>query len=348
MVLEACSRLLGAIILGLIGWKLSGLLASVLAWFEEFFPWGLVVTVVGIIVGGSVSPYFTVRPLIKTLERLNLVPLSALVAATIGLVVGLSIAALISIPLFRLQGWLGWGVPMIVSAFLGLLGLLLGVQRERDIRNVLPVSVQGSLVEGHQPGIILLDTSSIIDGRIADMGETGFLQSTLIIPTFVLDELRHIADSSVSLRRDRGRRGLEVLGRLRKNTHVVLEVVDVELLDGEEVDAKLITMARGMKAYIITTDFNLNRVADLQGVGVLNINELSNALKPIVLPGEELSVNIIQEGKEVGQGVGYLEDGTMVVVEGGRRYLNTVQEAVVTRVLQTAAGRIIFTQPRGG
>lgn len=348
MVLEACSRLLGAIVLGLIGWKLTGLMSGSLSWFEEFFPFGLVVTVVGIIVGGSVSPYFTVRPLIKTLERLNLVPVSALVAATIGLIVGLLIASLISIPLFRLQGWLSWGVPMVVSAILGLLGLFLGVQRERDIRNVLPTSVQGSKVESHQPGIILLDTSAIIDGRIADMGETGFLQSTLIIPTFVLDELRHIADSNVSLRRDRGRRGLEILGRLRKNAHVVLEVVDVELLHGDEVDAKLVTMAREMKAYILTTDFNLNRVADLQGVGVLNINELSNALKPIVLPGEELSVNIIQEGKELGQGVGYLEDGTMVVVEGGRRYLNTVQEAVVTRVLQTAAGRIIFTQPRGG
>ena len=162
----------------------------------------------------------------------------------------------------------------------------------------------------------------------------------------MLDELRHIADSSDSMRRSRGRRGLEVLGRLRKDSTIPLEVLDVGVNRGEEVDARLVQLARNMKSPILTTDYNLNRVAELQGVQVLNVNELANALKSIVLPSEDLRVNIVQEGKEPGQGVAYLDDGTMVVVEGGKRYLNAFHDVVVTRVLQTAAGRIIFAQPK--
>ena len=193
-----------------------------------------------------------------------------------------------------------------------------------------------------------MDTSAIIDGRIADLTITGFLDGTLIIPRFILDELRHIADSSDSMRRNRGRRGLEVLGRLRRDATVSLEVLDMGIETGEEVDAQLVKLAKGMNSSILTTDYNLNRVAELQGVQVLNVNELANALKSVVLPGEEMRVNIVQEGKEAGQGVAYLDDGTMVVVEEGRRYVNSVHDVVVTRVLQTAAGRIIFAHPRGG
>jgi uncharacterized protein YacL len=192
-----------------------------------------------------------------------------------------------------------------------------------------------------------VDTSAIIDGRIADVSITGFLEGSLLVPRFVLDELRHIADSSDPLRRNRGRRGLEVLARLRKDDIVPLEVLDVGV-DGVEVDARLVQLARSMQSSILTTDYNLNRVAELQGVQVLNVNELANALKSIVIPGEELRVNIVQEGKEAGQGVAYLDDGTMVVIEGGRRYINSSHDVVVSRVLQTAAGRIIFAQPKGG
>ena len=347
MALEVLSRLLGVVAFGLIGWRIS-VVANLPPSFKDFVPWGLVLTVAGAVIGGGVGPYLTVRPLHKGLDRLNRLPVSALVAGTVGLMVGLVVAFLISIPLFRLLGWLGWGVPLIVSVSLGLLGLFLGVQREREMRSVLPRSAQVASMVSSQNGRILVDTSAIIDGRIADLGETGFLQSALVIPRFVLDELRHIADSSDSLRRNRGRRGLEVLGRLRKDTDVPIQVLDVDLQDGDEVDGKLVTLARDLKVPILTTDFNLNRVAELQGVQVLNVNELANALKPVVLPGEELTVNIIQEGREAGQGVGYLEDGTMVVVEGGRRYLNTLHEVIVTRVLQTAAGRIIFAHPKGG
>jgi len=192
----------------------------------------------------------------------------------------------------------------------------------------------------------LLDTSAIIDGRIADVSDAGFIIGTLVIPRFILDELRHIADSSDSLRRNRGRRGLEILNKLRKEGTVPLRILDVDIRDGQEADEKLVSLASSMKAPIATTDYNLNRVAEFQGVKVLNVNELANLLKPVVLPGENMRVRVIQEGKEPGQGVGFLDDGTMVVIEGGRRYINAHVEVQVTRALQTAAGRIIFAQPK--
>ena len=292
------------------------------------------------------APFIVFKPLVKLLQKVSQVPAATLMAGTIGLVVGLVVAALISIPLFKLGGWLEWGVPLIISLSLGLIGLWLGAQKGNEMRLVVPWDSGGS---GDAPkGRILVDTSAIIDGRIADLGQTGFLQGTLVIPGFVLDELRHIADSSDSLRRARGRRGLEVLGKLRKDPDVPIQIHDVELSNGAEVDRELVKLAKSMRATILTTDFNLNRVAELQGIRVLNVNDLSNAIKPMVLPGEEITVHIAQEGKEVGQGVAFLDDGTMIVVEGGRRYLNSLQDVTVTRVLQTSAGRIIFAQPKAG
>ena len=294
------------------------------------------------------TPFIVFRPLAKAAEAVNRVPGSTLVSSITGLVVGLVVAALISVPLFNLSGWPGWGIPLITSFSLGSLGLWVGVQRAGEVRGVL--RKEGGSVSGGAPlnGGILVDTSAIIDGRIADVGETGFLQGTLVIPGFVLDELRHIADSSDSLRRQRGRRGLEVLRKLRKDTDVPIQVLDVENSNGMEVDGHLVKLAKAMSIPILTTDFNLNRVAEVHGVKVLNVNELANAVKSMVLPGEELAVNIVQEGKEVGQGVAFLDDGTMVVVEGGRRFLNSRHDVMVTRVLQTAAGRIIFAQPKAG
>lgn len=262
-----------------------------------------------------------------------------------GLVVGLVVAALISVPLFNLDGWVSWSLPLAITGALGSLGLFIGAGRERDMRRFLPTDDNESYANA-LTGNILVDTSAIIDGRIADMGQTGFLQGTLVIPSFVLDELRHIADSSNSLRRNRGRRGLEALAKIRKETTVPIQVLDAVLRNGDEVDAQLVKLAKAMEAPILTTDFNLNRVAEVHGIRVLNVNELANALKPMVIPGEDLTVNIIQEGKEVGQGVAFLDDGTMVVIEGGRRYLNSLHDVTVTRVLQTAAGRIIFAQPK--
>ena len=331
-----------------LGWRRGGIVSEFSSGKEQFLPWGLALTLAGVPVGALVAPYLTFKPWRKSADYISSIPGSTLLSGTIGLLVGLVIASLISIPLYSLNGWLGWGVPVMVSLFLGLFGMWLGVHRNRDMSAIFPrlENSNNGVGKVYRNGSILVDTSAIIDGRIADLSITGFLEGSLVVPRFVLDELRHIADSSDDLRRARGRRGLEVLGRLRKDATVPLEVLDVGVGVGEEVDAQLVRLAKGMDSPILTTDYNLNRVAELQGVQVLNVNELANALKSIVLPGEDLRVHIVQEGKEAGQGVAYLDDGTMVVVEGGRRYLNAFHEVVVTRVLQTAAGRIIFAQPK--
>ena len=341
-------RGLGAGGFAVLGWRLGGIVSEFSLGKEQFLPWGLALTLAGVPVGALVAPYLTFKPWRKSADYISSIPGSTLLSGTMGLLVGLVIASLISIPLYSLSGWLGWGVPVMVSLFLGLFGMWLGVHRNRDMSAIFPrlENSNNGVGKVYRNGSILVDTSAIIDGRIADLSITGFLEGSLVVPRFVLDELRHIADSSDDLRRARGRRGLEVLGRLRKDATVPLEVLDVGVGVGEEVDAQLVRLAKGMDSPILTTDYNLNRVAELQGVQVLNVNELANALKSIVLPGEDLRVHIVQEGKEAGQGVAYLDDGTMVVVEGGRRYLNAFHEVVVTRVLQTAAGRIIFAQPK--
>jgi len=193
---------------------------------------------------------------------------------------------------------------------------------------------------------IVVDTSAIIDGRIAEIVESGFIYGTLVVPRFVLDELQHIADSSDTLRRNRGRRGLEILSRMQKDARTPVEIAEDRFPEIAEVDAKLVALARQRSRAILTNDFNLNRVAELQGIRVMNINSLANAVKPALLPGEDLRVRVIQEGKEAGQGVGFLDDGTMIVVEGGARYIDRDLDVAVTRVLQTVAGRMIFAQPR--
>ena len=344
-------RVLGAGGFGVLGWRL-GLLVSELFSNDnqsQLLPWGLALAIAGAALGGLAAPYLTIKPVRASARFISALPGPTLVAATVGLLLGLVVASLVSIPVYTIDGWPGWVVPVIVSVVLGGGGLWLGAQRERDIRGIFPgldSAPSLSSPPASRNGGILVDTSAIIDGRIADLSITGFLEGTLLVPRFVLDELRHIADSSDPLRRNRGRRGLEVLGRLRKDDNLPLQVLDIGVENGMEVDARLVQLARSMKSSILTTDYNLNRVAEFQGVQVLNVNELANSLRSVVLPGEEMRVNIVQEGKEAGQGVAYLDDGTMVVVEGGRRYINAFHDVMVTRVLQTAAGRIIFAQPK--
>lgn len=338
------SRFIGFLIFGFIGWISVGYVPFEFGGFSYHREMFMVVAgCLGFIVG----PYVIVNPIRSAFDALNGQPLSLLISGAIGLIVGLVIAALISVPLLGLSGWLGSTLPLVVSVVVGFAGLLLGIKREREIGGVLPRSLRSPYVPGQSITSVLVDTSAIIDGRIADIAETGFMKIALMVPSFILDELRHIADSSDDLRRSKGRRGLEILGRLRKAVEVEVAVIDVDLGQVDEVDSKLVSLAKEMGAAILTTDFNLNRVAQLQEVEVLNINDLADALKPILLPGEELSVNILQEGKESGQGVAYLDDGTMVVVEDGQRYLNMVHTVVVSRVLQTSAGRIIFADPKG-
>ncbi len=369
LLLLGTLRVLGAVGLGALGWWVC--LTAGLSTTSDFLPWGPAFAGSGAILGGLLLPYLLTGPARGAARHVSEMPGSTLIASLVGLVIGLIVASLVSIPFYALSGILGLAVPVAISVACGWAGLWVGIQRQRDIRAILPGldlvehsapppglpddSIPGldpipsvGLSKEQRPNTILVDTSAIIDGRIADLTGTGFIYGSLVVPRFVLDELRHIADSSDSLRRNRGRRGLEVLGRLRKDASVPLQVLDVGVGNGGEVDARLVELARGMKSSIMTTDYNLNRVAEIQGVRVLNVNELANAVKSIVLPGETMRVDIVQEGKEAGQGVAYLDDGTMVVVENGRRLINSSHEVQVTRVLQTAAGRIIFAQPRAG
>ena len=193
---------------------------------------------------------------------------------------------------------------------------------------------------------ITLDTSVIIDGRILDICETGFIEGTLIIPNFVLDELRHISDSSDSLKRIRGRRGLDILNKIQKELPVETQIWEGDFPDIAEVDSKLLKLTQTLNGKVITNDYNLNKVAEVQGVPVLNINELSNAIKPVVVSGEEMEVEVVKDGKETSQGVGYLDDGTMIVIEDGKKYVGNIITVVVTSVLQTAAGRMIFAKTK--
>jgi uncharacterized protein YacL len=221
------------------------------------------------------------------------------------------------------------------------------MMRANDIASLFGNRTQGSetVPTWTDDRSILVDSSVLIDGRLEDIAQTGFIQGQLVVPRFVLNEVQHIADSADDFRRNRGRRGLEVLNRLRKNSPVPVRITDMDVEDVYEVDDKLVLLARRLHCPVMTNDYNLNRVAEIQGVQVLNINELTNAVKAIYLPGETFEVHIIQEGREEGQGVGYLEDGTMVVVQDGVYYLGHDRTVEVTRVIQTAAGRMIFARP---
>ncbi|MCI0769402.1 MAG: PIN domain nuclease [Chloroflexi bacterium] len=275
------------------------------------------------------------------------VPLSTVVAGCIGVFIGLVAAALIAVPLSFLPDPAGAWLPlaMLVVSLVG--SIAVALVREQELLRLLRLMPDGersaSPASGGGCNSILLDTSAIIDGRIADVNRTGFIHHTLIVPRFVLDELRHIADSPEAMKRTRGRRGLDVLTRMQRESGNPIEIVDSRTGDAD-VDGELIDLARRMPASILTTDFNLNRVAAIQGVKVLNINDLANALRPVLVPGEAMYIRIVQDGKEAGQGLGFLDDGTMVVVEGGRPFIGSDTEVTVTRVLQTSAGRIIFAQ----
>jgi len=283
---------------------------------------------------------------------LRRIPTHVFLSAIVGLVIALLISVLLAFPLSLLPGLWGKITPIGVSLFLCLIITSIAVAQGRELFQIfgitLPERAEGIGTIVPRNGQAIVDTSAIIDGRIADIGQAGFIPGSLIIPRFVLNELHHIADSYDPVRRNRGRRGLEVLAKLQKQPNINVDISEMDVKDIPDVDNKLVKLAKIFGCAIITNDFNLNRVAELQGVHVLNINELANALKPVVLPGEEMEVRIVQEGKELGQGVGFLDDGTMIVVEDGRRYINTSIGVVVTRVLQTAAGRMIFAHPKAG
>ncbi len=343
-------RIIGLIVFGLIGWQIGVVITGSSSWTAESARWFIPLTTIGALIGALIAPWLTLEPAAFMKRTIRQLPPQQILASTIGLAVGLIIAALLAWPLSLLPSPFGKTLPMIGAIVFGYLGITVMTLRQKEIFALLGGGRWSGLKEegvasGESP--VLLDTSVIIDGRIADISHTGFIPGPMIVPRFVLNELQYIADSPDPLRRNRGRRGLDMLNRMQRESVVPIRIVDMDVEDAHQVDEKLIRLAQKLHCPIVTNDFNLNRVAGLQGVSVLNVNELANAVKVVVLPGETMRVHIIQEGKEAGQGVGYLDDGTMVVVENGRQFMNQEIEVLVTKVLQTNAGRMIFAQPNG-
>ncbi|MFB9276779.1 PIN/TRAM domain-containing protein [Cohnella cellulosilytica] len=288
------------------------------------------------------------RALHRTIDRLSGYPMSELLTGMIGLILGLALSSFLY-PYITDIPYVGRVLAAGAALALGYAGLIVGLRKKDELgvlllerRRVEPAEKTGPRYEEHK----ILDTSVIIDGRIADICKTGFIEGTLVIPEFVLEELQHIADSSDLLKRNRGRRGLDILNKIQKELDVKVLIYEDANEEPGEVDSKLVKLAKAMQGKVVTNDFNLNKVCELQGVSVLNINDLANAVKPVVLPGEEIIVQVIKDGKEHGQGVAYLDDGTMIVVEGGRDFIGTTMEVLVTSVLQTSAGRMIFAKPK--
>jgi uncharacterized protein YacL len=301
------------------------------------------------VIGYAITPYLTVEPAVWITRAVTELSTAEFLAAVAGLLVGLLMGLLLGLPLTNLPDPYGWMLPVGVSVVLGLGMMGLTVAKRADLLETLGRLVRAERSAragrgGADRPVTYLDTSAIIDGRLVDVVASGFLTGRLVVPRFVLGELQHIADDVQPGRRNRGRRGLDVLEVLQKDHRVDLDLSDEDDPSSSNVDGKLVSLARSRGAAILTTDYNLNRVAQLQGVHVMNLNQLANALKPAFLPGEELRVKVIQPGKEPGQGVAFLDDGTMVVVEGGGSYLQRDLDVTVTRILQTVAGRMVFAE----
>ncbi len=346
---DIIARLVGLLVFAAVGFSVGNRSGE---WFPVLSPYVtyamFVCTVLFGAVGVMLAPMISTRPFSMIRHAIQQLPASMLFSTIIGLFLGLAFGAITAYPVSLLPAPFGQVLPFLVAAIFGYLGVMTAMMRP-DVIQILrerffPMK-EVPKAESVTTRPILLDTSVIIDGRIYDICRTGFVPGELVIPLFVLNELQHIADSPDALRRNRGRRGLEILKQLQEDSPVVVRITDVDVEGVREVDDKLITLARKLEASILTNDYNLNRVADLQGVKVLNVNELANAVKTVLLPGEAFDIYVMQEGKESDQGVGYLDDGTMVVIEEGRPLIGQTIPVVVSKVLQTAAGRMIFARP---
>lgn len=326
----------------------------------ETFPWiSLTAYVLGVGVFAVLSYFFSlpvsmafIRLMRWVESKLSKVPMIDMIFGCAGLLIGLLIAFLITFMFMSVYSkWIYTVLGIVIYVLLGYLGTTIGVKRWRElnfswVRRLQQQTEKNNAIPEHKSAVIkVLDTSVIIDGRIFDLCKTGFIEGTLVIPNFVLKELRHISDSADPLKRNRGRRGLDVLARIQKELNMEVRIDEHDFDDTDEVDVKLLKLAKLRGGCVVTNDYNLNKVADVSGIRVLNLNDLANALKPVVLPGEEMSVQILREGKEANQGVAYLDDGTMIVVESGRKFIGETILVTVTSVLQTSAGRMIFAKP---
>ncbi len=348
MSIEFYFRIIGMLVMAFIGGAWGSDVSRSLD-PQERFKYLAIFGLMGSLVGLILMPYITTRPARGIRSLLGRLAAETLFAALVGLIVGLLIAALLAFPLSLLPAPFGSILPFVGVVVFSYFGVSLFVMRQGDIMGLISAMSGRSAGESGASSSwtnlnrnILLDTSVIIDGRVRDVARAGFLPGTLLIPRFVLNELQYVADSADGLRRARGRRGMETVAELQKLPNVLVRISDINVEGVREVDEKLIVLAKQMKCPVLTNDYNLNRVAELQGVTILNINELTNAVKSVVLPGEVMRLNVIQEGKEYGQGVGYLDDGTMVVVENGKDVIGEYVEVTISKVLQTAAGRMIF------
>lgn len=306
---------------------------------------GIIIFIISPIINRSVKKF--VNYIEKAIQKFSIMEI---IFGSAGAIIGLGLSAVFVSIASRIPV-IGSVLAFVIAIFMAVIGANIAIKRREEVMALLGNIRRGEKgkekkTKGSKGDPKVLDTSVIIDGRIFDICQTGFVEGSLVIPQFVLEELRHIADSADSLKRNRGRRGLDVLNKIQKELNIDVIITDKDFPEIAEVDSKLLRLAQVMNGKVITNDYNLNKVAEFQGVPVLNINELANAVKPVVLPGEEMTIQIIKDGKEAGQGVAYLDDGTMIVVEGGRKYIGEVKDVLVTSVLQTAAGRMIFAKPK--
>ena len=335
----------------LIGFFIGFLLAAELLQISQVTPVSnqvlvvLLLAVACAILGWLGVPYATVKPVAWIVARIRATAAGDLASGVFGGGIGLILALFLAFPLSFLPGELGRYAPLVGAVSLSVLGVMAGTIKRADLQGAVR-EIRGGRRDPGTLQRLLLDTSVIIDGRIADIVRAGFIRGTLVVPRFILAELQFFADSGDGTRRERGRRGLEMLAKMQKESTVHVEIDDEDPA-GDGADGKLVALARARKVAIVTNDYGLNRVAELHGVTVLNVNDLAKAVRPVVLPGEEIHVRVIQEGKEAAQGIGYLEDGTMIVVENGARSVGNEIPVTVMRVLQTVGGRMIFAQPRG-
>jgi len=346
MTPDFMSRLVGTVFFALLGARLGVDSAQTLGLPVEVT--SVIFALVGVLVGLILTPWLTVRPLRAVRHTINDMPVEVLLTGIAGLVIGLVIALLAAYPLSQLPGWPGSLLPPAVSLVAGYLGLTIFTVRAREIWTLLGDATGSKRRPMFSAGTdrqILLDTSVLIDGRIVDIAKSGFLGGTLAVPRFVITELHQVADSSDTLRRNRGRHGLSKLNDLQRDGMMPFKIIEDDVPGVAEVDDKLVALALQMSAPIITNDYPLNRIAETQGVTVLNVNSLANAVRSQYLPDDVFPIRIIQEGREADQGVGYLEDGTMVVVEGGKSYMDRTISVKVTKFINKDTGRMYFAVP---
>lgn len=347
MSADFISRLIGTVLFAFAGARLGSDVPQSVTGLPNDVT-AVILALVGMLVGLILTPWITVRPWRVIRRVVNEMPVEVLFMSLAGLVLGLLIALLLAYPLSLLEPPLGHLLPPAFSILAGYLGLTIFSVRAHEIWNIVTQWRGGKIGHSFRSGQerqVLMDTSVLIDGRIVDIAKTGFLGGTLVVPRFVINELHQVADSSDPLRRNRGRHGLAKLNELQRDATVPFKIIEDDVPTIPEVDDKLVALAVQMNAPVLTNDYPLNRIAEAQGVTVLNVNALSNAVRSIFLPGDVLPIRIIQEGREADQGVGYLEDGTMVVVEGGKAYMDRTINVSVTKFINKDTGRMFFAMP---